>query len=227
MKSIACRFWLWGSFCAWMAAVLVGMAAPAPAWAVNTVTGTWSGIETGYGGVAPSYTVEWVLQESAGVVTGTEFLFASAGAVGERQWSGTRAGSVLTLYSDDDFRLDATVSGSTITGGIWDLTAPGLGHPLREVFLVLSPRDRIENLQGVVEDFVAANVLGAGQGRSLTVKLLSARRSLDKGHTNAAINQLGAFSNQANALVRSRALPAAQGAVLIGEASGIIAQLGG
>jgi hypothetical protein len=78
---------------------------------------------------------------------------------------------------------------------------------------------------GEVGDLVAQGVLNGGQGNSLTSKLDAAVRQIDRGNASAAINQLGAFINQVNALIRSGRLSPGEGQGLIGAADKIIGNL--
>ena len=55
--------------------------------------------------------------------------------------------------------------------------------------------------------------LSAGNGRSLTAKLDAAAAQLAKGQANPAMNQLGAFINETNALIHSGRLPASGNAL--------------
>ena len=70
-----------------------------------------------------------------------------------------------------------------------------------------------------------ADVLNAGEARSLIGKLEAAAASLERGNANAAIGQLGAFIKEVEALVASGRLPAPVGAGLIELAQAAIDQL--
>jgi hypothetical protein len=69
---------------------------------------------------------------------------------------------------------------------------------------------------------VSAGTLSAGNGNALGAKLDAAIASLGRGNQNAATNQLNAFINQVNALVKAGRLPARDGQVLIDAANQII-----
>ncbi len=70
-----------------------------------------------------------------------------------------------------------------------------------------------------------ARVIGAGGANSLTSTLAAAQASVARGNQTAAINQLNAFINQVQALVRSGRLDPATGATLISEAQILTAGL--
>jgi hypothetical protein len=77
-------------------------------------------------------------------------------------------------------------------------------------------------------DFIArigSLPLNAGQQNSLLAKLRAAQASLMRGNRTAAVNQLGAFINEVQALAQSGQLPAATAADLIAEAQAVIASI--
>ena len=57
--------------------------------------------------------------------------------------------------------------------------------------------------------------LNAGQANSLRVKLAAAEKSLEKGQTQTAINQLNAFINHVWSLVAEGVLPPEDGELLV------------
>jgi hypothetical protein len=61
----------------------------------------------------------------------------------------------------------------------------------------------------------------------LAKKLDAAVISLNRGNTNAAVGQLGAFINQVEAFIRAGILPPEKGQALIDAANRILAQLSG
>jgi hypothetical protein len=79
---------------------------------------------------------------------------------------------------------------------------------------VLTPQEGIDVLAGM-----------EGVIHPLQVKLDAAKASLDRGNETAALNQLGAFLNQVDAMVRSGQMTAAQGADLAAMANRIIASI--
>ncbi len=91
---------------------------------------------------------------------------------------------------------------------------------------VLTPQQAIEVLMGDVAALVATGALNNGQGNALGAKLRAALRSLDRGQTNAACNQLRAFINQVTDLIAEGVLGAAEGQPLIDTATAIRAALG-
>jgi hypothetical protein len=70
-----------------------------------------------------------------------------------------------------------------------------------QIFTVLAPPPQaIENVIGDVQDLVAAGDLKKGQGKALTSILQNALASVERGNTDAACGQLGAFENAAAAM---------------------------
>ena len=88
----------------------------------------------------------------------------------------------------------------------------------------LTLKQKIQNIIDQVQDLVNQVVLNKGQGNSLIVKLDAAIKSLDKDDSKTASNQLNAFVNEANALIKSKGL-AVQIQPLINQANSIINQL--
>jgi len=79
---------------------------------------------------------------------------------------------------------------------------------------VLTPQQGIDGLAALV-----------GTGHPLLVKLDAAKASLDRGNETSALNQLGAFLNQVNAMVQSGQMTAAQGAALTAYCNRVIAAI--
>ncbi|HKP77056.1 MAG TPA: S8 family serine peptidase [Longimicrobiaceae bacterium] len=79
---------------------------------------------------------------------------------------------------------------------------------------VLTPQQGIDALLAQV-----------GVTHPLAVKLNAAKASLDRGNETSALNQLGAFLNQVDAMVRSGQMPAADGAALTAYANRVIAAI--
>jgi len=94
------------------------------------------------------------------------------------------------------------------------------------IVTVLSPQGLIDDLIKAVEDLVAGDKLGHGQGNALIAKLEAAKKQLDREKENSsAINELQAFINQVNALISSGDLFPEDGQPLIDAANMIIAIL--
>jgi hypothetical protein len=89
----------------------------------------------------------------------------------------------------------------------------------------LTPRERLERLRDDVEALATAGTLSQGLARSLGAKLDAASASLGRGNPRAAGNQLRAFVNQVQALVRSGRLSQGAGGGLIEQSGRIIAAL--
>ena len=88
----------------------------------------------------------------------------------------------------------------------------------------LTPKQKIQNIIDKIQDLVNKGVLSKGQGNSLIVKLEAAIKSLDNGNAKTASNQLNAFINEANAIIKSKGL-SAQIQPLINQANDVIAQI--
>ncbi|HSP80475.1 MAG TPA: DNA/RNA non-specific endonuclease [Myxococcaceae bacterium] len=67
--------------------------------------------------------------------------------------------------------------------------------------------------------------LAGHQAQSLNAKLEAARKQLDRGHATPAVNMLGAFQNEVEALVRSGRLASGSGQQLTGMAGRIVRSL--
>ncbi len=125
----------------------------------------------------------------------------------------------------DSFR-DGTSAGqlvaSTFPAGpasvtITSLTVTVLGE--------VAVREGIQALSGLVAALVASDGLSAGNGNALRAKLQAAGEQFDRGNRGAAANEIAAFIDQVNALVRAGRLSSADGARLITFASQIIASI--
>ncbi|HEU0299095.1 MAG TPA: DNA/RNA non-specific endonuclease [Longimicrobium sp.] len=92
---------------------------------------------------------------------------------------------------------------------------------------VQSPSQALDGLAGDVDGLVAAGDINRGNGTSLNAKLRAAQQQLAQGNGNAALNMLGAFVNEVEAMVASGRLSAAQGAALIAAAERIAESIQG
>jgi hypothetical protein len=109
-------------------------------------------------------------------------------------WAQGYLGSMNTGF---DLLIEfATAVGPTLIQNIVEFDALGL-----QIFNVLCrPPQAIENVIEDVQDLVAAGDLKKGQGKALTKILRNALRSVERGNTDAACGQLGAFQNAASAM---------------------------
>jgi hypothetical protein len=64
-----------------------------------------------------------------------------------------------------------------------------------------------------------------GERISLVAKVIHAERDVERGNDNAAVNNLGAFINEVEALERSGRLAPADAAALINSANAIVGEL--
>jgi hypothetical protein len=123
----------------------------------------------------------------------------------------------------DIYNLDSSVTitqsqvGDVANYGDLTVIASTVGS-LTGTGTVLDPIAEIDNLIAQV----AALSLNSGEQNALTVKLQAAQQSLANGNTTAAANQLNAFINQANALVRSQRLGELTGDALIDDVQGLV-----
>jgi chitodextrinase len=90
----------------------------------------------------------------------------------------------------------------------------------------LTPQEAGQQLITNVNNLVNKGALNEGQGNSLIAKLEAAIQQLDRGNSNASINQLQAFTNEVKAYVKGGVLSSKQGQLLIDAAQKIISVLG-
>jgi hypothetical protein len=89
------------------------------------------------------------------------------------------------------------------------------------------PEEMIDLIGGAVEELVSQGILDTGEANALTVKLDAVKRRIDQGKMKSAVNMLGSFVNQVNALVNSGRLSEADARVLIEAAENAVSQLQG
>ena len=77
------------------------------------------------------------------------------------------------------------------------------------------PQQILQSLINLIQALVDANILNHGEGNSLIVKLEAAIASINRGSTGAACNQLNAFLNEVDAMVKSGRLTPLQAQGLI------------
>lgn len=128
---------------------------------------------------------------------------------------GDGSGTQPLALSGNSFSIAHTygASGSfTVTVAVSDNDG-GTGSSSATV-TVLTPQQGIDALEAMV-----------GPIHPLLVKLEAARASLDRGNETPAKNQIGAFLNQVDAMVRTGQMTAAQGAALTAYANRILAAI--
>jgi hypothetical protein len=103
-------------------------------------------------------------------------------------------------------------------GGFRDYTA---------AVTVLTPRQGIVGAMQSVADLWSAGFLSTGEAGSLTAKLDAALTQRDNGNAGAAVNQLNAFLNELDALVRSGRLAASVAQPIADETRLIVVAFGG
>jgi probable HAF family extracellular repeat protein len=89
-----------------------------------------------------------------------------------------------------------------------------------------TPDAALAGLVGDVAALVGSGALSQAEGHALTVKLEAALSQLERDHTKAAGNQVGAFLNQVESLVRNGRLADADAQPLRNQAACVAAQLG-
>ena len=99
--------------------------------------------------------------------------------------------------------------------------------PAQVTITAQTSQEATQDVIDTVADLVSADVLNAGTGDALISKLDGAVKKIDKGNTNPACNQLGAFINQVNALINSGRLTPEEGQELKDAAQRVIDELCG
>ena len=139
--------------------------------------------------------------------------------------------TIVTTDTSGDASFDVLLSAASVAGEFLTATATDpsgntsefsgtediLSESVEEQVVV----DIIEDIQ----DLVDAGTLNGGNGNALISKLEAVLAKIDKGNTNAAINQINAFINQVNAFVAKGKLTSEEGLVLIDLANIVLAQL--
>jgi len=93
------------------------------------------------------------------------------------------------------------------------------------VGLELTTEQQINELIDMVQALVDDGALNDGQGNALISKLENVLDKLDRGNTNAAVNQLGAFINQVEDFIYEGVLTTEQGNPLIKVATVLVEAL--
>jgi hypothetical protein len=88
-----------------------------------------------------------------------------------------------------------------------------------------TPVDKINNIKQTIDSMVVVKILNKNEAHALNVTLDAALMLIEKNNKTAAINQLNAFINKVEALIKSHRLTLAQGQLLIEPANAAIAQL--
>ena len=130
---------------------------------------------------------------------------------------------IYTLTADLQSLSDGDVVTDTFSVGSVDGTASeqvtiairGLGDDV-------SFGQIVETVIETVADLINASGLSLGQGNSLITKLTNANVSFEQGRTRPAINQLNAFTNQVEALIRTGRLDAVIGQELLDQIANAI-----
>jgi hypothetical protein len=135
------------------------------------------------------------------------------------------AGSAFELHPVQKQSADALVRGSSfdlLTGTF------GVAGRTTAVFVTMrAPGEQIDVIIQAIEDMLADGKLNGGQANSLVRKLENVQAKIERGQSDAAINQLMAFINEVESLIAEGVLAASDGAALIEAARNVIAGLGG
>jgi len=110
---------------------------------------------------------------------------------------------------DITFSLIEAPEGDVIAGitGSEEIKVVEEGEPIEDV--------TFEDLKKEIGALIADGTLNRGQGNALLATLSAAERSIDRGNTNTACNNLGAFINQVKAFMRAGTLEENEGEELI------------
>jgi hypothetical protein len=133
------------------------------------------------------------------------------------------SGMPLALHPVQRESVDALVRISSFDPVTGEFVIPG-----RTVAVFVEyerPQHRIANLIDEVQELYDQGLLNRGQANALVSILESALRSLGRGNLTATVNQLKAFINDVNALLKSGRLTPEQGLPLIAAAQDIIWQI--
>jgi uncharacterized repeat protein (TIGR01451 family) len=139
----------------------------------------------------------------------------------------TDGGSVLGSAAMDGSGV-ARLTTSSLAAGSHSIVATyaGDGNFTGGVSLPLVLNVTSPSSTASIADLISrVNALGlnAGQRNSLLAKLQASQASLDRGNRTAAVNQLGAFINEVQALGRSGQLTSVIAGALVAEAQAVIA----
>ena len=89
----------------------------------------------------------------------------------------------------------------------------------------ITSQEGAETVIDDIQDLVDSDALNGGQGNALSSKLENIIKKLDKGQTNAACNQLGAFVNQVQSFIDDGTLSSSEGQPLLDKASLLISSV--
>ena len=139
----------------------------------------------------------------------------AAGAIGVIVYQAAASGDVLTVMGGLPVGIPAVFTGRS--AGLTLVGAAPVG-----VTIEWNPFDP---LAALVVQLQTAGVLNEGVANSLIMKLGNAKGKASTGEDGVVINQLGAFINEVEAMVKSRRLAESDGLLLIGAANSIISTL--
>ncbi len=167
----------------------------------------------------------------ATIVAGQSFISSGSFAdPGQDTWTAT------VSYGDGSGTQALALSGKTFqlshlygTAGTYSVTvtvtdddgAPGVGQAT-VIVRSAQPQQALQALITTIRNLVTSGLLSAGNGNALSAKLQAAISELNVGNNIDAVNELKAFINQVNALMRAGRLPAGEGQNLIDAANQLI-----
>jgi hypothetical protein len=160
-----------------------------------------------------------VMDDDAGQSSGSVYVFAQQG----NSWTEDVKVTASDASAGDRFGHAVSISGETIavSARFDDSSA---GQNTGSAYVITTPSAQIDRLIGQVESLVP-DPLNAGQANGLIAKLENARSQLNKGNTNAAINQLDAFINQVEAFLNASILSSEEATPLLTAANDLRQQL--
>jgi hypothetical protein len=138
-------------------------------------------------------------------------------------WLPVRSSGNTDPVKNETDNLDNTSSGGRFTVIFDNTSTPAVTQLTGTLFTPsLTPSGDIR----AITSEVGSLSINHGQKNSLAMKLQAASQSLAGGNRRAAANQLQAFIDEMNALIKTGRLPQAQGQLLIDQANSLAAQLG-
>jgi uncharacterized membrane protein len=109
----------------------------------------------------------------------------------------------------------------------WSQTTSVQYHSVIWQFQLEEPSEAVNTVVDEVEALIESEAVNTGEGQALTSMLENAIRLMERGNTNAAINQLQSFIHLVTGLLNKGDLSETEGQSLIVQATNLINQLNG
>lgn len=137
----------------------------------------------------------------------------------------------------DDY--DGDISNNIIITGFVDTSIPGLytifydvtdlsgnqAVKISRIVEILTSQQGTTNIIDTIDDMVVSDVINAGNGKALIQELYNVLKSIDKGNTMAAINQLNSAIDKVKAFIKGGQISQEDGQILINAFERIINSL--